>query len=90
MSTPETNFNEQISPKEFDFWKSVTIALLIVLCVGFAAVFLQAASMLWTSWTSNQATYEDLKDQVLLQNTKIDALTNAINQSGSISTSTKK
>lgn len=56
----------------------VMYGLVIVLFIGFAAMFVAVGQMLYASWTEKQATYQSLRDEVKSQNAKIDTLTKAL------------
>ena len=63
-----------------DYFQWLIGAVVFVLFVGFAAVFIAATAMLIESYKFKGSAYEDLKDKVIEQSAKIDTLTNEINR----------
>lgn len=61
--------------------------VIIVLLVGFAAAFISVGGFVVTYESQNESASEGLRDQILLQNQKIDNLTKTV---GNFSTSTGK
>ena len=60
------------------------IGIVVVLFVAFVATFIAVGGMIVNYEAERQATYQGLKDQVITQNAKIDALTNALQSKGTI------
>lgn len=54
--------------------EQVMAAIIVVLFIGFAAVFVAATSMLVDNWRSKQTSYQQLELLVQAQNDKIDQL----------------
>jgi peptidoglycan hydrolase CwlO-like protein len=54
------------------------MALVIVLFLGFAGMFVAVGQMMIDSLRDKQASYQDLRDQVKDQSNKIDTLTDQI------------
>ncbi len=71
-----------------DFLSSITYAVIVVLFVGFAEMFVVVAGMLINDWNNKAQTYQQLTEQVKNQSLKIDSLINELQQKP-ISTSTR-
>ena len=85
---------EGVSPSQ-KMMQDIVFAVVIVLLVGVAGSLIAVGAMLQSYLASKQATYEDLKNQVLLQNFKIDILSDNLNTftkeiSKKVSTSTSQ
>lgn len=52
--------------------------VVVVLFIGFTAMFGTMATMVISHFDNSQATYRDLEDKVQTQNAEIDALTQAL------------
>jgi uncharacterized membrane protein len=76
---PETygkQFKERI-----DFLTLVVAAVIIVLFIGFAAIFAGYGTTFITNHNNEQATLQNLEDQIQAQNTQIQVLTNQLKNS---------
>lgn len=65
---------ENPSKAEFDFLKFLTIGVIIALFIGFATVFVAVGVMWLNSIATRSATYQNLVNQITVQNTKMDFL----------------
>lgn len=80
LSLPTGSKNEQApsagqtSGSDVDHIKWLMNAIVIVLFVGFAQMFVATANLLWQAWTEKATTYQNLIDKVNMQNEKIDQL----------------
>ncbi len=84
---PETTDLEGI-PKKVKFLHDIVLALVFVLFIGFAGMFVATATMLIDAWRARGDSYNQLENQVLQQNLRIEALLNEIhqlNQQGAVS-----
>lgn len=74
--------DDKIKPiqKQLEWLGNLTLLGLIVLFIGFAALFGTIATLVISHFDSSHASYEDLKDQVQSQNDKIDNLTTVLTQ----------
>jgi phosphate starvation-inducible membrane PsiE len=74
-SAQNTNFSKL--SKRVDDLNLLMVAVVIVLFIGFATMFVAATAMLLDGFRSKQASYEQLQSQVQSQNDKIDQLIKA-------------
>jgi hypothetical protein len=65
-------------------FNAVTTGVLVVLGLGFITLLLSIISPMIDAWRFRSATYEELKNQVLISNSKIDFLTQQIQINGYI------
>ncbi len=70
----DTSAIRGIDAKRFEFLNTIVIALVVVLFVGFAGMFVACTAMLVDAWRSKDATYQKLEDSIETQNAKIDAI----------------
>lgn len=77
-SAKNTNFSKL--SKRVEELNVLMIAVVIVLLIGFATMFIAVFGIFRDSQAEKQATFQNLKNQVQSQNDKIDALTKAINE----------
>lgn len=61
-------------PVAVKFLHEIVIALVVVLFVGFAGMFVAVATMFVTAWNEDRSAQQDLRDKIIEQNTKIDLL----------------
>lgn len=70
----------QVLEKKVKELNTLMIAVVFVLLIGFATMFIAVFGIFRDNEAEKQATFQSLKDQVQTQNTKIDALTKAVEQ----------
>ncbi len=65
-------------PAQVKFLSNLMYALVFVLFIGFATMFVTVGQIVVDSWDNKASTYLELRDTVKDQNIKIDALTKEI------------
>jgi hypothetical protein len=77
------NFDDKLKSTQQDVERLnlITMAVIIVLFIGFAAIFAGYGTTFITNRDSQQATYQALLNQVQVQNAQIQILTNQIKNS---------
>lgn len=89
MAEVNINTSVKLLNKKVEDLNTIMIALVIVLFIGFAAMFGTIATLIISHFDNSQSTYQELRDQVQAQNAKVDELTQAIqNQQKSATSST--
>jgi len=61
-----------------DFLQKLMYALVVVLFIGFAGMFVATAAMLLDAWNNKTANYVELRGEIKEQNYKIDNLADEI------------
>lgn len=51
-------------PKRIQYIENIMIAVVLVLFIGFAAMFVGTVTVLIESWSNKAATYQDLEDKI--------------------------